>query len=289
MTLLPSLWLSLSIATSPGAHDAARRLYDQAKTEYALGSFEKALADFSLAYKQDPSVASLLFNIGQCHRLLGHWKEALFAYRGYLRERPAAPNRPEVESLIAKAERESEAKPLPAQGSPAPASQPGVLVLAAPPASEAAAPAPPAAPRTIDATSAPAPSNERPDLTAPPPPKRDFPTFATVSAVTAAGLLVAGLASVVVGGSAAKGLTGPLPALGSSAETSRAGQAGMAYTLNTVGEVALVGAGVALVGALVGYAVHASHHPAETQRVAPLTLGSEGSAPPAFAQTAIGF
>jgi tetratricopeptide (TPR) repeat protein len=71
---------------------------------YNVGRFKEALADYEAAYLavQDPP---FLFNIAQCHRKLGHNKEALDAYRSYLRVAPAAPNRAEVQKHISELER----------------------------------------------------------------------------------------------------------------------------------------------------------------------------------------
>jgi len=41
-----------------------------------------------------------LFNIAQCHRKMGHDKEAADFYKSYLRAAPNAPNRPDVEKRI---------------------------------------------------------------------------------------------------------------------------------------------------------------------------------------------
>ncbi len=78
----------------------ARRHVATADTEYKLGQFEQALAEYSAAYQLFASPA-LLFNIGQCHRNLKHYEQALFFYRGFLRDAPAdAPNRATVEGLV---------------------------------------------------------------------------------------------------------------------------------------------------------------------------------------------
>jgi tetratricopeptide (TPR) repeat protein len=70
---------------------------------YNLGRFAEALAEYEAAYLavQDPP---FLFNIAQCHRKLGKNKEALDAYRTYLRVAPEAPNRSEVQKRIAELE-----------------------------------------------------------------------------------------------------------------------------------------------------------------------------------------
>lgn len=77
----------------------AKRLADEATRKYNLGQFQEALDGYSKAYETFPA-ASLLFNLGQCHRSLGNHERAVFFYEGYLREKPNAPNRDVVEELL---------------------------------------------------------------------------------------------------------------------------------------------------------------------------------------------
>ena len=82
------------------ATTAARELYKSATKHYQLGEYREALADYKEAYRLKED-ASFLFNIGQCQRLLGAHDEAARAYRAFLRARPEAPNRADVEGFIA--------------------------------------------------------------------------------------------------------------------------------------------------------------------------------------------
>lgn len=89
---------------SPPLSEAARkaeakRLAEDATRKYNLGQFQEALDGYSKAYETFPA-ASLLFNLGQCHRSLGNHERAVFFYEGYLREKPNAPNRDVVEELL---------------------------------------------------------------------------------------------------------------------------------------------------------------------------------------------
>ena len=70
---------------------------------YNLGRFSEALAEYEAAYLavQDPP---FLFNIAQCRRKMGRYKEALESYRSYLRVDPDAPNRADVHRHIAELE-----------------------------------------------------------------------------------------------------------------------------------------------------------------------------------------
>lgn len=88
----------------------ARVIFLKGQVHYKLGRFHKALAAYTRAYQLLP-LAGFLFNIGQCHRFLGHYKQAIYFYKGYLRETPGAPNLQVVQILI----RQTQAK-LAAQG-----------------------------------------------------------------------------------------------------------------------------------------------------------------------------
>jgi tetratricopeptide (TPR) repeat protein len=85
------------------AVDDARNYYQDALREYNLGHFSSALTAFEAAYKVSGD-SVLLFNIAQCHRMLSQPREAILAYRAYLREMPNAPNREQVERLASSLE-----------------------------------------------------------------------------------------------------------------------------------------------------------------------------------------
>lgn len=78
---------------------AARASYESATRHYNVAEYEEALQDFKDGYRLKPDPA-FLYNIGQCHRMLGHVDEALALYKSYLREAPEAKNRGEVERKI---------------------------------------------------------------------------------------------------------------------------------------------------------------------------------------------
>ena len=162
----------------------ARAHYEQAVAHYNLDEFAPALAEFREAYRLKPD-PSFLFNIAQCHRKLGEIDAALDFYRKYLRNLPNAPNRADIERMIAE---------LRARQASAPAATP-------PPAPEApVTPAPPpAAPAAVvDTTPAPradvlvaTPAPEAPE--APAPIYRRWWFWTTVGAVVV-GAVVAGVA-----------------------------------------------------------------------------------------------
>jgi len=97
--------LLLALATTARADDVAhaRDAAKKAVQHYNLAEWQQALDSFTEAYRahEDPA---FLFNIGQCHRQLGHVQEAITFYRSYLRNLPNAENRVEVRELISKLE-----------------------------------------------------------------------------------------------------------------------------------------------------------------------------------------
>ena len=102
--LLAATGSAVAQPASPPQSEAARkaeakRLAEEATSKYNLGQFQAALDGYSKAYETFPA-ASLLFNLGQCHRSLGNHERAVFFYEGYLREKPNAPNRDVVEELL---------------------------------------------------------------------------------------------------------------------------------------------------------------------------------------------
>jgi tetratricopeptide (TPR) repeat protein len=138
----------------------ARAHYEQAVAHYNLDEFAPALAEFREAYRIKPD-PSFLFNIAQCHRKLGQNEAALDYYRKYLRNMPDAPNRADVERIVA----ELKAKGVPAappetapDATPVPDAPVMAPVVVAPaPALEA--PPPPATTSMIVTAPAPAPAH----------------------------------------------------------------------------------------------------------------------------------
>src|SRR5208282_37788 len=110
------------IAPGQVSADAAREaqmLAHRSALEYDLGHAEDALRDIEHAYLLDP-LPGLLFNLGQCHRKLEHWKQAQEAYQGFLRYRPNAPNRETVLKLIEEMKRGQLAAAVPELAAPRP-------------------------------------------------------------------------------------------------------------------------------------------------------------------------
>ncbi|HUB06117.1 MAG TPA: hypothetical protein VMB50_03910 [Myxococcales bacterium] len=184
------LTLSASRPATP-ADDEARRVTILSIREYNEGDFRSALRDAKHAYELSGRPA-LLFNLGQCQRALGHWKEAEFDYRSYLRETEGVRNRTEVLALIAQMQAKERAAPEPEAVAPPPASAPA----------PAAAPAAPPPPETAHENVAPAPASAVTEaaVTEAPPSRRIAPAtwwlggsgVAAVVAGSIVGVLAAG-------------------------------------------------------------------------------------------------
>jgi len=85
----------------------ARQHFDRAQVLYSLQRFQDALAEYEAAFELT-ELPGFLFNIGQCHRNLGRNDQAVLAFRRYLRVRPDARDRAEVEHLISDLEAHAE-------------------------------------------------------------------------------------------------------------------------------------------------------------------------------------
>ncbi len=77
----------------------ARKLFEKGELHYQQGDFKRALG-FYLEAQKAYRAPAFIFNIAQCHRLLGNYSKALFFYRLFLAEQPAAANRSEVKRRI---------------------------------------------------------------------------------------------------------------------------------------------------------------------------------------------
>jgi tetratricopeptide (TPR) repeat protein len=82
----------------------AKERYEMATRLYDVGKYAEAISEYEEAYLLVED-AALLFNIGQAYRLWDHPEEAIRSYKNYLRRRPDATNRAEVEKKIADLEK----------------------------------------------------------------------------------------------------------------------------------------------------------------------------------------
>jgi tetratricopeptide (TPR) repeat protein len=100
---LAMLWATR--ATAQDAEKLARTHFRRGETHFAMGRFADALKEYQAAYELKP-LPGFLFNIGQCHRNLGHLEEAVFSFKRYLRLKPDAANHAAVEELATELERQ---------------------------------------------------------------------------------------------------------------------------------------------------------------------------------------
>jgi tetratricopeptide (TPR) repeat protein len=119
------LFTTISSTAHADNKSAARDSFREGSRQFDLGEFKLALDAFKKAYLlyEEPA---FLFNIAQCHRQLGDKPEAIRFYKTYLRKVPTAPNRAEVERIIAtlEAEQEQATKNKPPAGTIEPAPPP---------------------------------------------------------------------------------------------------------------------------------------------------------------------
>jgi tetratricopeptide (TPR) repeat protein len=108
-----------TVHASPGdAMQEAKDHYDRGMAHYELGEFAAAVDEFKAAYSLSQA-PGLLFNLAQASRLGKDYEQALHFYRTYLRVRPDAANRDDVEKRIGELEpivekrRRAEAERLP--------------------------------------------------------------------------------------------------------------------------------------------------------------------------------
>ncbi|MCX5742894.1 MAG: tetratricopeptide repeat protein [Proteobacteria bacterium] len=100
-TVLVSLASSI-VHAQPVADDKkveAKAHYEKGNTHYNLGEFDKAIEEFKAAYALTSAVG-LLFNIAQSYRLKKDYENASYFYKTYLRLKPDAPNKSDVEDRI---------------------------------------------------------------------------------------------------------------------------------------------------------------------------------------------
>lgn len=103
-------------ATAARADDGkalAKQHFASGEAKFKAGDYRGAIADFQAADALVPSPI-LSYNIGLCHEKLGEPEAAVQSYRDYLRRRPDAPNRTQVEGRIARIEGEIAAAKKPA-------------------------------------------------------------------------------------------------------------------------------------------------------------------------------
>lgn len=94
--------LSASVVSAQPANPAdqvAREHFMRGRDAFSLGDFALAAREFDQAYQLSRR-PQLLYNIGTAYERLHNWNEANIAFRRYLDEVPAAPDRAEVEARL---------------------------------------------------------------------------------------------------------------------------------------------------------------------------------------------
>ena len=81
-------------------HSEAKAHFEKGQTHYTLGEFSEAASEFKEAFrlKHEPAI---LYNVAQAMRQSHQYQQAYFYYSQFLHLRPEAPNRSEVEGLMA--------------------------------------------------------------------------------------------------------------------------------------------------------------------------------------------
>jgi tetratricopeptide (TPR) repeat protein len=122
-----SLLLAASVrAEENDAEARARAHYEVGLGMYHLGNYGQAIREFTAGYELSPR-PEFLINLGQSYRKLHQLDQAREMYRRYLSQtRPDAPDRQQVQDLLAEVDREAAQSP-PRVTAPSPAT---VLVAA---------------------------------------------------------------------------------------------------------------------------------------------------------------
>ena len=160
--------------------EAAKQAYTEGKRHYDLGEYDAALAAFKTAYLNYEEPV-FLFNIAQCYRALGDRPEAVRSYRAFLRNWPKAPNREQVERIIAELQAEpapaatANAPPAAGHDKPEPAHAEAPAAASAPPATTNGTTAPPAGTATAATEPHAAPPAAPPATSEPKPTARPAP------------------------------------------------------------------------------------------------------------------
>jgi tetratricopeptide (TPR) repeat protein len=199
--------LTLVLLAAP-SEAVSRAHFAKAQKSFTQHDWRHALDEFTAASESAPSeLPDLWFDIAQCHRNLGHQRQAAAAFTRYLALAPEAPDRDKVRSLILSLggkldEPPAPPPPAPALSAPAPSIDPAPLP----------APAPEPAPATTTALPLVPPAD------APPPPKahRHWKVWTGVAVSVAAVALGVGL-GVGLGMQSGSSSSPPVPALGSAA------------------------------------------------------------------------
>jgi tetratricopeptide (TPR) repeat protein len=102
------LTVALAVPRLAGAQDAeaeARRHFEQAEMFMQARVYDKAIEEYSAAYRLAPTAHGLIYNIGLAYENWGKRSEALEKYRDYLDKDPGGEKAAEVRARIISLER----------------------------------------------------------------------------------------------------------------------------------------------------------------------------------------
>jgi tetratricopeptide (TPR) repeat protein len=85
--------------------EKAKALLAEGNQHFNAGELQPALDKYELAFRVKPTPA-YQFNIAECHRKLGEYREAIASYEAYLAGVPRAKNREAVESTLAETQKQ---------------------------------------------------------------------------------------------------------------------------------------------------------------------------------------
>jgi tetratricopeptide (TPR) repeat protein len=208
-----SLLLVLVLLATP-SEALSRAHFAKAQKSFAQHDWRRALDEFTAASESAPAeLPDLYFDIAQCHRNLGHARQAVMAFEKYLALKPDAADKQKVRALIVQlGGRAIEDAPAPAVEDAAPP-----VEEVAPAVETATATAPPTATATATATATPVNA-----LTEPTPqkvtPKKRWPIWVGVAAGVGLTAIAVGVGVGVGTSSSGHGATTPMgtPMLGSA-------------------------------------------------------------------------
>jgi len=125
--------LTLVLLAAP-SETLSRAHFAKAQKLFAQHDWKHALDEFTGAVESAPAeLPDLWFDIAQCHRNLGHSRQAAAAYTRYLLLAPDAPDRDKVRALIVSLGGKPPDDPPPPVAEPAIAPAPPVVEAAPPP------------------------------------------------------------------------------------------------------------------------------------------------------------
>ncbi len=100
MTTVAAAVLTIVLLAAP-SEAVSRAHFVKAQKAFAQHDWRRALDEFTATSEATPTeLPDLWFDIGQCHRNLGHARQAVAAFERYLVLKPDAPDRDKVRTLI---------------------------------------------------------------------------------------------------------------------------------------------------------------------------------------------